>query len=62
MARWSSRLFRFARDVDTVEAGASGNPKRIARRARNIAIGRLLRGSVSGGSCGAAMTSVAVTT
>jgi hypothetical protein len=37
----SSQLFRIARDVDTVEALASGNPKRIARRGKNIMLGRL---------------------
>jgi hypothetical protein len=35
-------LYRLARTVNTAEALASGNPKRIARRARNVAVGRLL--------------------
>jgi hypothetical protein len=38
----SSQLFRAARATDTFEALASGNPKRIRRRAVNIAKGRAL--------------------
>ncbi len=38
----SSILFRNARRVDDVEALASGNPKRIERRAKNRVVGRLL--------------------
>jgi hypothetical protein len=34
----SSQLFRAARDVDDIEAIASGNPRRIARRAKNVAL------------------------
>jgi hypothetical protein len=40
--RPSSFLFPFSRDVDTAEAVESGNPRRIARRARNIGVGRSL--------------------
>jgi hypothetical protein len=40
--RLSSKLFRAARRVDDVEALASGDPKRVARRAKNKAVGRLL--------------------
>ncbi len=40
--RLSSSLFRAARVADDVEVLASGNPKRIARRAKNVALGRLL--------------------
>ncbi len=35
-------LYRLARTVNTAEGLTSGNPKRIARRARNVAVGRLL--------------------
>lgn len=38
----SSQLFRAARIADDVEAAASGNPKRMERRAKNIAVGRAL--------------------
>ena len=38
----SSQLFRAARVADDVEAAASGNPKRIERRAKNVAVGRAL--------------------
>jgi hypothetical protein len=38
--RPSSFAFRFARYMDTAEAITSGNPRRIARRAKNIAVGR----------------------
>jgi len=40
--RLDSTLFRAARCVDDLEALASGDPKRIARRARNKVVGRLL--------------------
>ena len=38
----SSQLFRAARVADDVEAVESGNPKRVERRAKNIALARLL--------------------
>lgn len=38
----STKLFKAARVVDDVEAVESGNPKRMARRAKNIAVGRAL--------------------
>ena len=38
----SSRLFRAARIADDLEAAGSGNPKRMARRAKNVALGRSL--------------------
>jgi hypothetical protein len=38
----TSHLFKLARLSATASAVASGNPKRIARRARNIVKGRLL--------------------
>jgi len=38
----SSKLFRAARIADDVEAVESGNPKRVARRARNVVVGRAL--------------------
>jgi hypothetical protein len=40
--RLSTRLFRVARQVDDIEALASGNPRRVARRAKNKVVGRLL--------------------
>jgi hypothetical protein len=44
----SSQLFRAARIADDVEATVeSGNPKRIARRAKNVALGRAI-GRVGG--------------
>ncbi len=38
----TSQLFRAARVADDVEAVESGSPKRIARRGKNVALGRLL--------------------
>ncbi len=35
-------LYKLARNSATVAAIASGNPKRIARRAKNIIVGRAL--------------------
>ncbi|HUZ68645.1 MAG TPA: hypothetical protein VMU65_02945 [Candidatus Saccharimonadales bacterium] len=45
MARRSlvSSLFRIARIADTVSAVTSGKPRRMARRAKNLAVGRVLR-------------------
>jgi hypothetical protein len=37
----TSQLFRAARISDDL-AAASGNPRRIARRAKNVALGRTL--------------------
>jgi len=44
MARRSltSQLYRAARLSDNISALASGNPRRVARRAKNIAVGRTL--------------------
>jgi len=39
---FSSSLYRLARSVNDVEALSSGNPERVARRAKNKLIGRLL--------------------
>jgi muconolactone delta-isomerase len=38
----SSQLFKAARIMDDVEAAESGNPKRMERRAKNVAVGRAL--------------------
>jgi hypothetical protein len=38
----TSQLFRTARTVDTLSAIASGNPRRIVRRTKNVALGRTL--------------------
>jgi len=40
--RLSSSLYRLARSVNDLEALSSGNPQRLARRAKNKVIGRLL--------------------
>ena len=39
---FTSQLYRAARISDNVSAIASGNPRRIARRARNVTVGRAL--------------------
>jgi hypothetical protein len=41
--RWSSRLFKAARTANDVGALGSGNPARVARRAKNRLLGRMLR-------------------
>jgi hypothetical protein len=38
----NSQLFRAARVTDDVEAVASGEPRRMVRRVRNVAVGRAL--------------------
>lgn len=38
----TSQLYRVARTSNTISAVASGNPRRISRRASNIAKGRAL--------------------
>jgi hypothetical protein len=37
---FSSELYRAARISNDIGAAASGNPRRIARRAKNVALGR----------------------
>ena len=42
----TSQLYRAARVSNNISALASGDPRRIARRAKNVAVGRALgRGS-----------------
>ncbi|MHB8689329.1 MAG: hypothetical protein ACYDB4_19410 [Candidatus Dormibacteraceae bacterium] len=43
MGKLSNALFRAARLSATASALASGHPKRIARRLKNITVGRVLR-------------------
>lgn len=38
----SSQPFRAARITDDIEAAASGNPRRIARRTKNVVVSRSL--------------------
>jgi hypothetical protein len=40
--RLTNRLFKLARLSATLSAVTSGSPKRIARRAKNIMVGRAL--------------------
>jgi len=40
--RLASKLFRAARQVNDIEAIASGDPQRLARRAKNKVLGRVL--------------------
>jgi hypothetical protein len=40
--RLSTRLYKAARTVNTLEAIESGNPQRVRRRMTNIVIGRAL--------------------
>jgi hypothetical protein len=37
---FTSQLYRAARISNNISAAASGNPRRIVRRARNVAVGR----------------------
>jgi hypothetical protein len=37
----TSQLYRAARLSDNVSAIASGNPRRVARRAKNVIVGRV---------------------
>jgi hypothetical protein len=39
---FSSQLYRAARISNDLSAVASGNPRRVARRAKNVAVGRAL--------------------
>jgi hypothetical protein len=39
---FTSQLYRVARMSNNISAVASGNPRRVARRAKNIALGRAL--------------------
>jgi hypothetical protein len=41
----SSQLFRAARITDDIEAVSSGNPRRVARRTKNVVVGRALGGA-----------------
>lgn len=38
----TSQLYRAARISNDISAAASGNPRRVARRAKNVALGRTL--------------------
>jgi len=38
----TSQLYRAARLSDNISAIASGNPRRVARRAKNVLVGRAL--------------------
>jgi hypothetical protein len=38
----TSELYRAARISNNISAIASGNPRRVARRAKNVAVGRAL--------------------
>lgn len=41
--KFSSKLYKTARILNDIETLASGDPKKIARRAKNRLLGRLLR-------------------
>jgi hypothetical protein len=44
---FTSQLYRAARISNNISAIASGNPRRVARRAKNVTVGRALgRGGV----------------
>jgi len=58
--RASDELYRASRTARDIEAVASGNPTRIARRVRNRVVGRLLGKLASGDAFGD--TSVATDT
>jgi len=40
---WVSELYKLARTANTVNTLASGDPKRVTRRVKNIVVGRTLR-------------------
>jgi hypothetical protein len=42
MTRVAPKVYQAAREINDLETLASGDPERIARRARNKALGRLL--------------------
>jgi len=42
MSKKSRKIYKFARTINDLETLASGDPKRIARRARNKVLGRML--------------------
>lgn len=46
MGKLSSALFRAARISRDLSAATSGNPKRMAQRVKNKAVGRILARSV----------------
>jgi len=39
---FTSQLYRIARTANTINAVASGHPRRVVTRAKNIAVGRAL--------------------
>jgi hypothetical protein len=41
-ASFTAQLYRAARLSNNVRAAASGNPRRVVRRAKNVALGRAL--------------------
>jgi hypothetical protein len=51
---FTSELYRAARFSNNISAIASGNPRRVARRAKNVAVGRALGRGGSGAGSGSA--------